>query len=179
MSNRAKLFIPAAFFVAMMGLLSYGLFQDPSHVPSALMDRPLPVFSLPALSDETTLISSAELKGGIYLINFWATSCAPCMIEHPFLLEISEREKDITLVGVNFWETNADDAREFLKERGNPYKISLSDKHSKLGLDFGVTGEPETYVVDKTGTIRYKHIGEIDNTKWQEIFVPILKQLRQ
>ncbi len=177
MSNRAKLFIPAVFFVAMLGLLFYGLGQNPNLVPSALVNRALPVFSLPDLFDDNGVVASEQLKGGIYLVNFWATWCAPCHAEHPYLVEISEREKDITFVGVNY-KDDVDDAREFLGERGNPFKLSLVDANGSLGIDFGVAGAPETFLVDQSGTIRYKHVGVIDNRVWDEVFVPLLAELR-
>jgi len=177
MSNRAKLFIPAVFFVAILGLLFYGLGQNPNLVPSALVNRPLPEFSLPALFETNGVVGSEQLKGGIYLVNFWATWCAPCHVEHPYLVEISERETDITFVGVNY-KDDVDDAREFLGERGNPFKLSLVDANGSLGIDFGVAGAPETFLVDQSGTIRYKHVGVIDNRVWDEVFVPLLAELR-
>jgi cytochrome c biogenesis protein CcmG, thiol:disulfide interchange protein DsbE len=178
MSNRAKLFIPAAFFALMLGLLLYGLFHDPSKVPSALISRPMPVFTRPNLLDETAMVSNEQLKGGIFLVNVWATWCPPCHAEHPYLLEISEREKDVTFVGVDY-KDDADTAREFLKERGNPFKLSLIDPTGTLGIDLGVAGPPETFLLDATGTIRYKHVGAIDNRVWDDKFVPLLAELRQ
>lgn len=177
MSNRAKLFIPAVFFVAMLGLLFYGLGQNPNQVPSALVNRALPVFSLPDLFDTNGVVGSEQLKGGIYLVNFWATWCPPCHAEHPYLVEISEREKDITFVGVNYKDDVAA-AREFLGERGNPFKLSVVDATGGLGIDFGVAGAPETFLVDQSGTIRYKHVGVIDNRVWDDVFVPLLAELR-
>lgn len=179
MSNRAKLFLPIGFFFLMVGLLFYGLKQDPSKVPSALLSRPLPAFNLPSLLPGSGPVTDEALKGQITLINFWGTWCPPCHAEHPYLVEISEREKDIVFVGINHKESDdGETAREFLQERGNPFKYVAFDKPNKLGIDFGVTGAPETFLVDKAGTIRYKHIGAIDNKVWEEIFVPLLKELR-
>ncbi len=179
MSNRAKLLIPAVFFVAMLGVLLYGLSagRDPNHVPSALVDRPLPVFTKPDLFDAAQTVSSTQLRGGIFLVNFWGTWCAPCHIEHPYLVEISAREPGITFVGVNY-KDDAEAAREFIAERGNPYKISLTDIDGSLGIDFGVTGAPETFVVDSSGTIRYRHVGAIDNVVWAKTFEPLLAQIQ-
>jgi cytochrome c biogenesis protein CcmG/thiol:disulfide interchange protein DsbE len=177
MSNRAKLFIPAAFFVVMLGLLFYGLGQNPGEVPSALANRPLPTFDKPDLFNDGATVSSDQLKGGIFLVNVWATWCPPCHAEHPYLVEISEREKDVTFVGVNY-KDDSELARQFLNERGNPFKFSLSDLDGSLGIDLGVAGAPETFLVDSTGTIRYKHVGMIDNRVWDEVFVPLLAQLR-
>jgi len=177
MSNRAKLFIPAAFFIVMLGLLFFGLGRNPNAVPSALVNRTLPVFSKPDLFDPGSMISSEQIKGGIFLINVWGTWCAPCHAEHPYLMEISARETGITFVGLNY-KDDITAAREFLDERGNPFKMTLIDLDGRLGIDLGVTGAPETYIVDATGTIRYKHIGGIDNRVWAETFEPILAQLR-
>lgn len=177
MNNRAKLFIPGVFFVSMLGLLLFGLFRDPNQVPSALVNRPLPEFTRPDLFDENAVISSDMLKGGVFLVNVWATWCPPCHVEHPYLVEISEREPDITFVGVNY-KDDPKLAREFLAERGNPFKLSLVDADGHLGIDLGIAGAPETFLVDATGTIRYRHVGVIDNKIWEEIFEPILEQIQ-
>lgn len=177
MSNRAKLFIPAVFFVAMLGLLLFGLGRDPNLVPSALVNRHLPEFAKPDLFDVDNIISSEQLQGGLFLINVWGTWCPPCHVEHPYLIEISERETDITFVGVNYRD-DSELAREFLNERGNPFKLSIADVNGRLGIDLGVAGAPETFLVDATGTIRYRHVGGIDNKVWDKVFVPLLEQLR-
>jgi len=177
MNNRVKLFIPALFFVAMLGVLLYGLGRDPNQVPSALINRPLPVFEKPALFAPDTVISSTELRGGIFLVNVWATWCPPCHVEHPYLLEISEREPGVTFVGVNYKDDVAL-AREFIEQRGNPFKLNVVDLDGSLGIDFGVSGAPETFLVDSSGTIRYRYVGVIDNRVWAETFKPILAQMQ-
>jgi cytochrome c biogenesis protein CcmG/thiol:disulfide interchange protein DsbE len=176
-SNRTKLFIPSAFFIAMLGLLWFGLGRDPGHLPSALVDRPLPTFNRPDLFDETSNITSEQIRGGIFLINVWGTYCAPCHAEHPYFLEISAREPNVTFVGVNY-KDDVKAAREFLDERGNPFKLNLIDLDGSLGIDLGVAGPPETFVVDKTGTIRYRYVGVIDHKVWAEIFVPLIAQIQ-
>jgi cytochrome c biogenesis protein CcmG/thiol:disulfide interchange protein DsbE len=177
MSNRSKLFIPVAFFVVMLGLLFFGLGRDPNQVPSALVNRPVPVFSKPDLFDESKNVTSDQLSGGIFIVNIWATWCPPCHAEHPYLMEISEREKGVTFVGINR-EDDVAAAREFLEQRGNPFKINLVDLDGHLGIDFGVAGPPETFIVDSTGTIRYRHVGAIDNRVWADTFEPILAQIQ-
>jgi cytochrome c biogenesis protein CcmG, thiol:disulfide interchange protein DsbE len=180
MNNRAKLFIPIVFFFGMCGLLLYGLSENrsPTSVPSALVNRPLPMFALPDLLDAQSTINAEQLKGGISLVNVWATWCPPCHAEHPYLVEISARETDITFVGVNY-KDDIDAARNFLQERGNPFKLTVLDLSGKLGLDLGVSGAPETFLVDAKGMIRYKYVGAIDNRVWQDTFEPLLAQLRQ
>src|SRR5690606_2511545 len=107
--------------------------------------------------------------------------CAPCHYEHPYLIEISARENDVIFVGVNVSADHPGEperAREFLAERGNPFKLSLIDTDGSLGIDFGVTGWPETFIVDSTGTIRYRYVGPIDNKVWADVFEPVLAQIQ-
>lgn len=179
MNNRAKLFIPIVFFFAMIGLLLYGLRdgRDLNTVPSALVNRPMPVFSEPDLYDAGTNITSEQLKGNVLIVNVWGTWCPPCHAEHPYLVEISEREPDVTFVGVNY-KDDVEDAREFLDERGNPFKFNLADVDGNLGIDLGVSGAPETFLIDANGTIRYRHVGMVDNKVWAETFKPLIEQMQ-
>lgn len=177
MSNRAKLFIPAVFFVGMLALLFLGLGRDPNQVPSALVNRPLPEFVKPDLFDAVATVSSEQLRGGVFFVNVWATWCPPCHAEHPYLVEISEREPDVTFVGVNY-KDDPEAARQFLAERGNPFKLSLVDADGSLGIDLGIAGAPETFLVDASGTIRYRHVGVINNEVWDTVFKPIVEQIR-
>ncbi len=178
MSNRAKLFIPVVFFFVMLGLLLFGLGRDPNLVPSAMINRALPEFALPDLWDESGIVSSEELRDGVFIVNVWATWCVPCHIEHPYLMEISQRESDVTFVGVNY-KDNSRDAREFLDERGNPFRHTLVDLDGRLGIDLGVAGAPETFIVDPQGRIRYRHVGVIDNRVWAQTFAPLIEQIRR
>ncbi|MDT8399116.1 MAG: DsbE family thiol:disulfide interchange protein [Pseudomonadales bacterium] len=177
MNKRVKLFIPVAFFLAMLGLLFFGLGRDPNQVPSALINRPLPEFSLPSLDVEAPQITKADLMGGIFIVNVWATWCPPCHIEHPYLLEISKREKDISFVGVNY-KDSVKEARQFLAEKGDPFKLNIVDSDGRFGIDLGVAGAPETFVVDANGTIRYRHVGVIDNRIWAETFAPLIAKIK-
>lgn len=177
MSNRAKLFIPAVFFVGMLALLFLGLGRDPNQVPSALVNRPLPEFVKPDLFEASATVSSQQLRGGVFFVNVWATWCPPCHAEHPYLVEISEREPDVTFVGVNYKDDVAA-AREFLAERGNPFDLSLVDLDGSLGIDLGIAGAPETFLVDASGIIRYRHVGVINNEVWDTVFKPIVEQIR-
>lgn len=177
MNRRLKLFIPIALFLIMGGLLYFGLGRDPNQVPSALVNRPVPEFSLPALFEETKTYTEADLTGGIFLVNVWGSWCPPCHAEHPYLMEISKREKNITLVGVNY-KDDLKEAREFLNERGNPFAFNVVDLDGKLGIDLGVAGAPETFIVDASGTIRYRHVGVINDRNWKETFEPIIASIR-
>jgi cytochrome c biogenesis protein CcmG/thiol:disulfide interchange protein DsbE len=179
MNPRLRMVIPVAVFSVLAGLLLFGL--DPerqlNYVPSVLVNRPLPVFELPDLLDEDDTISSDDLKGGIFLVNVWGTWCPPCHQEHPYLVEISASEPQYTWVGVNY-KDDLEDARDFLDERGNPFSRVVVDIDGSLGIDFGVTAAPETFIVDSTGTIRFRYAGPINNQIWAETFEPVLAQIQ-
>ena len=180
MNKRALLIIPGVVFMFMLGLLLFGLGRNPSMVPSALTNRPLPEFSLPSLNygsiQDTSQVATEDLKGGISIINFWATWCAPCHIEHPYLVEISKREQELTFIGVNY-KDDLDDARLFLEEKGSPFEKVIIDLNGRLGIDFGLAGAPETFIVDSAGIIRYRHVGVINHQIWEETFEPVISRL--
>lgn len=177
MNNRMKLFLPALFFVAMLSLLLFGLGRDPNQVPSALVSRPVPVFEKPDLFDPAATVSSSALRGGIFLVSIWATWCPTCVAEHAFLMELSASEPDLTLVGINYKDDVAL-AREFINERGNPFKLNLVDVDGSLGIDFGISAAPESFLVDSSGTIRYRHVGMIDKRVWAATLKPLLAEIR-
>lgn len=181
MNNRVLLIIPGLFFISMLGLLLFGLGRDPNMVPSALVNRPLPDFSLPGLeldaAQSIELIATEDLSGGISIINFWATWCPPCHIEHPYLVEISEREQGVSFIGVNY-KDDLDEARLFLEEKGSPFEKIIVDLDGSLGIDFGVAGAPETFIVDSFGMIRYRHVGVINHQIWEETFMPVISRIK-
>ena len=181
MNKRVLLLIPGVFFVAMLGLLLFGLGRDPNMVPSALVNRPLPEFSLPGLELDQTennlVIASEDLKGGISIINFWATWCPPCHVEHPYLVEISQQEQDVTFIGVDY-KDDLEEARLFLEEKGSPFEKIIVDLDGSLGIDFGVAGAPETFIVDSFGMIRYRHVGVINHQIWEETFEPVISRIK-
>ncbi|MDC1529414.1 DsbE family thiol:disulfide interchange protein [Gammaproteobacteria bacterium] len=177
MNRRLKLFIPVVFFIMMAGFLLFGLTRDPNIVPSALVDKPLPEFSLPSLYPEAGEFSRADVVGDILIVNIWGSWCLPCHIEHPFLLEMSEQDPSLTFVGISYDDSMAED-RLFLEERGNPFDYNVVDLGGSLRIDLGVTGAPETFLVDANGMILYRHIGAIDSTIWKNTFEPLLAQIR-
>ncbi len=177
MNKRLKLFIPVAIFLMMAGFLLFGLTRDPNVVPSALEGRPLPDFTRPSLFADQGEFSKADFLGDILLVNIWGSWCIPCHVEHPFFLELTENEPDITLLGLSYDDSMAED-RLFLEERGNPFDVNMVDLGGSLRIDLGVTGAPETFLVDKNGMILYRHIGVINNTIWNETFMPLLEQIR-
>lgn len=166
-----RFLLPAAALLVLLVLLGIGLTLDPRTVPSPLIGKPAPAFALPRLDDEGTL-SPAELTGTPVLVNFFASWCTPCLEEHPLLMRLS-REGAIRLVGINYKDA-ADDARRWLGRHGNPYAVIARDAEGDAGLDWGVYGVPETYLLDATGVILYKHVGPLTETVWAAQFLPRL-----
>ncbi len=173
--NRIKLFIPLLLFIVLSTFFWFGLRLDPGEVPSALTDRPFPSFQLGRLDNEQQRVDKGIFSGQISLVNVWATWCISCRVEHPFLNQL--KEQGIVIFGINYKDDPVS-ARTWLKDLGNPYRLSIVDKDGRLGIDLGVTGAPETYIVDQQGMIRFKHIGVVDERVWKEKFLPILEKLR-
>lgn len=171
--NRLKLFLPLVVFVALAIFLMRGLKLDPGAMPSALLNKPWPVFSLPALGSDKT-ISESDLRGQKSLVNIWATWCITCRVEHPFLMSL--KQQGITVYGVSY-KDKREDALQWLQEKGNPYQFTIIDAEGKLGIDLGVFGAPETYFVDSKGIIRYKYIGDLNERIWNEKLKTVWDQL--
>jgi cytochrome c biogenesis protein CcmG, thiol:disulfide interchange protein DsbE len=172
---RLKLFLPLIIFIVLAAFLLNGLERDPNAMPSALIDRPIPDFSLSVLSDESKQVDQTIFQGKPALLNVWATWCISCRVEHPYLNKLSE--KGIRIIGLNY-KDDIVEARQWLKEKGDPYALSIVDDTGRMGLDLGVFGAPETYVVDSTGTIRYKHVGVVDDRVWQKYLLPVWQQIQ-
>lgn len=163
-SNRYKLFLPLVFFLLLMGLLFVGLRLDPNELPSVLIDKPMPQFALPSLADPEVTLTPADFnQGKPYLLNVWATWCPTCKYEHPFLLELAKL--GIPIYGVNY-QDDVVAARELLAKTGDPYIANVVDETGELILALGVTGAPETFVVDSDGVIRDKIVGIVDQKVW-------------
>lgn len=173
MATRAKFFIPLVLFVGLAMFLFRSLSLDPNAMPSALIDRPLPEFSLPILGTEQT-ITHDTIKGEVAFLNVWATWCYSCRVEHPYLQYLAD--KGVTIYGVNYKDEDAA-ALEWLENLGNPYRANIVDKEGTLGLDLGVYGAPETYLVDQAGIIRYRHVGVVDERVWSTILQPLYLEL--
>ena len=165
---RLKFFLPLAA-VALLGILLFrGLSLDPTALPSALIGKSLPEFALTDLHTGEPQ-SRQSLVGAPMLVNVWATWCYSCRVEHPFLLELAER--GIKIVGLNYKDDSAK-ALQWLADLGDPYAISLADTEGVFGLDLGVYGAPETYIVDAAGVVRFRHVGVLDPEVWQADFAP-------
>jgi len=171
--KRLLLLLPLALFILLALLLWRGLYLDPTELPSPLIGKPVPKFSLPQVTSET-LLTQEDLKGKPALLNVWATWCIACRVEHPVLNQLAQQ--GVRIIGVNYKDDNADAVR-WLEEFHNPYQLNIRDESGSLGLDLGVYGAPETFFIDSKGIIRHKYIGVIDMTVWQQQLAPLYQQL--
>jgi len=177
MSKSLKSLTPLVLFLALAALLFYGLKLDPRKVPSPLVGKPAPTFSLPALQDPSRMVSDADFKGKISLVNVWASWCVSCRAEHEELMKLSREEQDVQILGLN-WKDDPNDATRMLRTFGDPYVVSAFDPDNKVGIHWGVYGAPETFVVDAKGIIRYKHIGPIDRQVWEQTLRPLVQEIK-
>lgn len=174
MGPRLKLFVPLALFALLAGFLMRGLSLDPKEMPSALIDQALPTFSLSQLGGQN-ILSREDVVGRVSLFNVWATWCISCRVEHPYLEHLA-REQGVPIYGINYKDEDLE-ALRWLKDMGDPYVLSIADREGTLGLDLGVYGAPETYIVDAQGFIRYRHVGVIDERVWSKTLQPIYEEL--
>jgi len=172
--KRAFLLLPLALFLLMAVFLYRGLFLKPEELPSALIGKPLPVFSLPSVLEDQRLISQADVVGRPALLNVWATWCIACKVEHPVLNKLAAQ--GVIIHGINYKDDNTA-ARQWLKDFLNPYKLNIQDEQGRLGLDLGVYGAPETFLIDKRGVIRHKFVGVITEQVWREQLAPRYQEL--
>jgi cytochrome c biogenesis protein CcmG/thiol:disulfide interchange protein DsbE len=176
-----KFAIPIALFVLLGLLLGYAIREmqtgeySPRDIPSPLIDKPLPSFALPSLTEPNRTVTTADLRGRVYLLNVWASWCVACREEHPLLVALS-REQSVPIIGLNY-KDEREDALAWLKEFGDPYELSIADHDGRVGIDLGVYGVPETFLIDQTGVIRKKQIGPITEKSWREKLLPMIEQL--
>lgn len=171
------LLIPLALFIALVAFLLVGLQRDPSEIPSPLINKPAPDFRLPQLQDKAKTISAQEMRGKVWLLNFWGTWCPACRDEHPRLIEYA-KSGAVPIYGVDY-KDDAEAAMQFLRELGNPYTLTAFDVDGKVAIDYGVYKAPESYLIDRNGVIRFKQIGPITDEVWQNKILPLAKQLNQ
>ncbi len=169
--------LPLLLFIGLVVLFLFGLQNDPRKVPSPLIDKPAPDFSLPSLHTPDTTISKSDLLGKVTLINVWASWCAACRIEHPLFVKTAKKES-LSIYGLNY-KDKRDDALQWLEQLGDPYIDSAFDQAGTTGIDYGVYGVPETFIIDKQGVIRYKHIGPVNQNQLDEIILPLVKELEK
>ncbi len=171
----SRYLVPLVLFIGVVTFLAAGLSRDPSLIPSPLVGKPAPQFALERLKAPAQTMTLADLKGKVLMLNVWATWCAACHAEHPFLMEIA-RNSGIPIYGVNYKDERTK-ALDWLSRLGDPYVASIYDPQGELALDLGVYGAPETFVLDANGIIAYKHIGPITAEVWRDRLAPLLRSL--
>ncbi|MFH1494910.1 MAG: DsbE family thiol:disulfide interchange protein [Pseudomonadota bacterium] len=171
-----RFLIPLGIFIVLVGFLGIGLNLNPREVPSPLIGKPAPDFKLPLLSDPARQLSPADLRGKVWLFNVWASWCASCRQEHDLLLELS-RQGSVPIYGMDY-KDQPGDAQTVLARYGNPYVETVVDIDGRAGINFGVYGVPETYLIDKGGIIRYKHTGPLTQEILDRKILPLVKELQ-
>ena len=170
-----RFLIPLALFGALAWFLYAGLSLNPREVPSPLIGKPAPAFALPRLDDPAQTVKREDLLGKVWVMNVWASWCAPCREEHPLVVAFA-RERKVPVIGLNY-KDRPGDARTWLERLGNPYAATLIDFDGKVGIDFGVYGVPETFVIDAQGVVRFKHVGVLTRQVISQKIEPLLKEL--
>ena len=172
-----KRFLPVIVFAVLVAFLAIGLKLDPREVPSPLVNKAAPAFNLPLLAQPDNKLTPQDLRGKVWLLNVWASWCVSCRVEHPLLVELA-KTGTVPIYGLNY-KDKRDDAMQWLRERGDPYLQSLSDTDGRVGIDYGVYGVPETFVIDRQGVIRLKHIGPVTPEAMRDKVLPMLDKLRK
>lgn len=176
-----RFLIPLALFLALAGFLAIGLKRDPHEIPSPLVGRQAPLFDLPRLPGGADAgagrFSPAEMRGKVWLLNVWASWCVSCRVEHPVLMDLA-RSGAVPLVGLDY-KDGLGPGRQWLNQHGDPYLLSAVDADGRVGLDYGVYGVPETYLIDRDGIIRFKQIGPVTPEVLQAKILPLVRELQR
>ncbi|WP_018608452.1 DsbE family thiol:disulfide interchange protein [Uliginosibacterium gangwonense] len=173
---KAKALIPLLIFIGLTVFLAIGLTLNPREIPSPLIDKPAPAFNLRQLNASGQALKLADMQGKVWLLNVWASWCVACRDEHPVLVEFSKRGV-LPIIGLNYKDRDAD-ALDWLQKFGNPYTTSIVDADGRVGIDYGVYGVPETFLIDGKGRIRYKQIGPITPEVLERELLPRIKELQ-
>jgi cytochrome c biogenesis protein CcmG/thiol:disulfide interchange protein DsbE len=169
--------IPFLLFILLVAFLAVGLRHDPHEVPSPLINKAAPAFQLSQLRDSSKTFSANDMRGKVWLLNVWASWCVTCRDEHPLLIQYA-RSGALPIYGLNY-KDKREDALSWLGELGDPYVLSVSDTDGRVGIDYGVYGAPETYLIDRDGIIRFKQVGPVTPDIWQEKILPLANQLNK
>jgi cytochrome c biogenesis protein CcmG, thiol:disulfide interchange protein DsbE len=172
-----RFLLPLAVFIALLLFLGIGLRLNPREIPSPFIDKPAPAFTLMQLNEIDKTISPQDMLGKVWLLNVWASWCVSCRQEHPVLLDFS-RQGVVPIIGLNY-KDNREEGLAWLRQFGNPYQLSAFDAKGKVGIDYGVYGVPETFVIDKKGVIRHKHVGPVTLEVITEKLLPLIKELNR
>jgi cytochrome c biogenesis protein CcmG/thiol:disulfide interchange protein DsbE len=175
--SKLRFLIPLAIFIVLAGFLFRGLFLNPREVPSPFIGKPAPQFSLARLAEPDKSFGPKDMQGQVWLLNVWASWCVACRQEHPLLVALA-RQKAVPIVGLNY-KDKPDAAKGWLAQWGDPYDLSVKDNDGRVGIEYGVYGVPETFVIDKAGVIRFKQIGPITEDVWTKKMAPLIEQLRK
>jgi cytochrome c biogenesis protein CcmG, thiol:disulfide interchange protein DsbE len=170
-----RFILPLVIFLALVGFLYVGLGLNPHEVPSPLIGKSAPAFNLPQLHDPKKHFSPEEMKGKVWLLNVWASWCESCKDEHPILVTLAQQHA-VPIYGLDYKDRRAD-AEAWLHDAGNPYVLVASDTDGRVGINYGVYGVPETYVIDKHGVIRYKQIGPVTLDSLRDTILPLVRDL--
>ncbi|QWE20259.1 DsbE family thiol:disulfide interchange protein [Polynucleobacter sp. AP-Kolm-20A-A1] len=174
---KAKFLIPLLLFVVLVVFLAIGLNRDPHEVPSPLINKAAPAFEVPQLAEANKTFSPASMKGQVWILNVWASWCVACREEHPVLVELAKAQV-APVIGLDY-KDKREDALAMLAKQGNPYLLSAFDANGRVGIDYGVYGVPETYVIDKAGIIRFKHIGPLTLEILNQKIFPLVSELKK
>lgn len=174
---RVKLLLPLALFLVLAVFLGVGLTRDPRKLPSTMIDRPAPAFRIPQVHAPERTFSPEDLKGQVWMLNVWASWCTACRVEHPLLVQIAQSSA-LPLVGLDY-KDKPEDALKFLQQRGDPYVLSALDLDGRVGIDYGVYGVPETFIIDKQGRIRHKQVGPITPEALRDEILPLIARLQR
>ena len=169
--------IPLVIFIVLAVFLAIGLTRDPHELKSVLINKPAPAFRVPQLKAADKMISNEDMRGKVWLLNVWASWCIACREEHPYLIEYA-KSGVVPIYGLNY-KDRREDALATLDELGDPYLVSAVDLDGRVGIDFGVYGAPETYVIDQGGTIRFKYVGPMMPDVWKEKILPVVQELNR
>ena len=170
-----KYIIPLGIFFGLVIFFAIGLTKDPREVPSPLIEKPAPLFKVAQLHEPGATFGPEDMRGKVWLLNVWASWCVSCRVEHPVLVEMSKK-KVVPIIGLNY-KDQREDGKQWLAKFGNPYNLSAYDVDGKVGIDYGVYGVPETFVIDKQGVIRYKQIGPITQEALDKTIMPLIRKL--
>ncbi len=172
--KRLLFVLPIFVFVGVLVAFGFALQRDPSRLPSMLIDKPLPQFALPAVRANDAGLATADFRGRPMLLNVFASWCVSCRVEHPVLLEL--KAQGVPIAGLD-WKDKAVDGAQYLRDNGDPYAKAGNDRSGRAGIDLGVTGVPETFVVDRFGKVRYKQVGPIGPDDWKNTIKPLMDKL--
>ena len=172
-----KALIPLGVFIVLVVFLAIGLTRDPHEVPSPLIGKAAPAFSAPRLQDASQQFSGKDMLGKVWLFNVWASWCVACRQEHPVLMEFA-KTRTLPIIGLDYKDNEAD-GKKWLTRFGDPYDLSVTDRDGRIGIDFGVYGVPETFLIDKAGVIRYKQIGPVTEEALRDKILPLIRELQK